>query len=108
MIDKNNWVSAEAEKKYSVIRNFFGQKRPVVDLGPYWSSERPALRPVQFYPQTSGWPESKLPSQDGVEINPMFGQKPFGQESEVAELFASAGGETGTGNTSCRVSLPSD
>ena len=106
VIDKNNRDKSEAQKKYSVIKNFFGQKRPVVDLGPYWSSERPALRPVQFYPQTSGWPESE--QGQGVAINPMFGQKPFGQESELAELFASAGGETGTGNTSCRVSLPSD
>ena len=106
VIDKNNRDKAEAQKKYSVIKNFFGQKRPVVDLGPYWSSERPALRPVQFYPQTSGWPESE--QGQGPAINPMFGQKPFGQESELAELFASAGGETGTGNTSCRVSLPSD
>ena len=106
VIDKNNRDKSEAQKKYSVIKNFFGQKRPVVDLGPYWSSERPALRPVQFYPQTSGWPENE--QGQGVAINPMFGQKPFGQESELAELFASAGGETGTGNTSCRVSLPSD
>ena len=106
VIDKNNRDKAEAQKKYSVIKNFFGQKRPVVDLGPYWSSERPALRPVQFYPQTSGWPESE--QGQGPAINPMFGQKPFGQESELAELFASAGGETGTGNTSCRVSLPPD
>ena len=106
VIDKNNRDKSEAQKKYNVIKNFFGQKRPVVDLGPYWSSERPALRPVQFYPQTSGWPEGD--QGQGVEINPMFGQKPFGQESEVAELLASSGvGETGTGNTSCRVSLPS-
>ena len=104
VIDKNNRDKSEAQKKYSVIKNFFGQKRPVVDLGPYWSSERPALRPVQFYPQTSGWPESE--QGQGVAINPMFGQKPFEQESELAELFASGGGETGTGNTSCRVSLP--
>ena len=43
--------------------------------------------------------------QETVEINPMFGQKPFlGQESEV--LFGSStGGETGTGNTSCSLSL---
>ena len=92
-------------KKYNVIKNFFGQKRPAVDLGPYWSSERPALRPVQFYPQTSGWPEGEVGGQETVEINPMFGQKPFlGQESEV--LFGSStGGETGTGNTSCSLSL---
>ena len=106
VIDKTNRDKSEAsQKKYNVIKNFFGQKRPTVDLGPYWSSERPALRPVQFYPQTSGWPEGEVGGQETVEINPMFGQKPFlGQESEV--LFgSSAGGETGTGNTSCSLSL---
>ena len=79
------------EQSYNLIKSFFSRPNPSISVNTKWNAEK-TIAP--YYPQNS-----VLSSEEQLNLQPMFGARPAGPVTSLGGLFASTGGETGTGNT---------